>query len=35
MLQQQFGIAFIVVTIGEQGCYYRLVAHEGYVPVSK
>ncbi|MFG1732987.1 carbohydrate kinase [Paenibacillus sp. 843] len=32
MLQQQFGIAFIVVTIGEQGCYYRLAAHEGYVP---
>ncbi|WP_074961968.1 PfkB family carbohydrate kinase [Paenibacillus sp. LC231] len=32
MLQQQFGIAFIVVTLAEQGCYYRLAAHEGYVP---
>ncbi|MBU5344655.1 PfkB family carbohydrate kinase [Paenibacillus lautus] len=31
-LQQQFGIAFIVVTLAEQGCYYRLAAHEGYVP---
>ncbi|ETT62483.1 PfkB family carbohydrate kinase [Paenibacillus sp. FSL H8-0457] len=35
MLQQQFGIAFIVVTIGEQGCYYRVAAHEGYVPGFK
>lgn len=32
MLQQQFGIAFIVVTLAEQGCYYRLDAQEGYVP---
>lgn len=32
MLQQQFGIAFIVVTLAEQGCYYRLAEHEGYVP---
>jgi len=32
LLQQQYGIAFIVVTIGEQGCYYRVAAHEGYVP---
>lgn len=32
LLQQQFGIALIVVTLAEQGCYYRLAAHEGYVP---
>ena len=31
MLQQQFGIAFIVVTIGEQGAITGW-AHEGYVP---
>ncbi|CAI6050471.1 Ribokinase [Paenibacillus sp. JJ-100] len=31
-LQQQFGITVIVVTLAEKGCYYRLPAHEGYIP---
>lgn len=31
-LQQQFGIPWIVVTLAEKGCYYRLAGNEGYVP---
>ncbi|PQP85519.1 hypothetical protein CPT76_35900 [Paenibacillus sp. AR247] len=31
-LQQQFGIALIVVTLAEKGCYYRVADHDGYVP---
>jgi fructan beta-fructosidase len=31
-LQQQFGIALIVVTLAEKGCYYRVAGHDGYVP---
>ncbi|MHB0880641.1 PfkB family carbohydrate kinase [Paenibacillus sp. SEL1] len=31
-LQQQFGITWIVVTLAEKGCYYRLAGHDGYVP---
>ncbi|OMC69157.1 glycoside hydrolase [Paenibacillus sp. FSL H7-0326] len=31
-LQQQYGIALVVVTLAEKGCYYRLTAHDGYVP---
>ncbi|MEF2964994.1 PfkB family carbohydrate kinase [Paenibacillus sp. M1] len=31
-LQEQFGIALIVVTLAEKGCYYRLAGQDGYVP---
>ncbi|WP_410767754.1 PfkB family carbohydrate kinase [Fontibacillus sp. BL9] len=31
-LQAQFGIALIVVTLAEKGCYYRLAGQDGYVP---
>lgn len=31
-LQRQFGIALIVVTLAEKGCYYRLAGQDGYVP---
>ncbi|MFD1178403.1 PfkB family carbohydrate kinase [Paenibacillus puldeungensis] len=30
-LQQQFGIALIVVTLAEKGCYYRLADADGYI----
>ncbi|MGG4146251.1 PfkB family carbohydrate kinase [Paenibacillus algorifonticola] len=30
-LQQQFGIVLVVVTLAEQGCYYRLAGQDGYV----
>ncbi|WP_049895215.1 PfkB family carbohydrate kinase [Paenibacillus antibioticophila] len=32
VLRQQFGIPFIVVTLAEKGCYYRLADTDGYVP---
>lgn len=32
VLQKQFNITLIIVTLGEKGCYYRLSDHDGYVP---
>ncbi|WP_334073273.1 MULTISPECIES: PfkB family carbohydrate kinase [Paenibacillus] len=31
-IQQHFGIALIVVTLAEKGCYFRLADKDGYVP---
>ncbi|WP_178024899.1 PfkB family carbohydrate kinase [uncultured Paenibacillus sp.] len=32
VLQEQYAIPFIVVTLAEKGCYYRLADTDGYVP---